>query len=154
MFVRIATFLLLVQVFAITGYVSIPRALRKVDTALQRYYQHPSHNPLVHSLLNILVHDRKSRAFITEDAIRMALEEIRTFDQTYRTQLEPALRDAVFGKPCQSQSNRCATPLQANTFRPTPELKEKIADALDDFFADPSIHENVPTVKLSIAANN
>lgn len=127
--------------------VAVPAIYRKAETALDRYFSQPAHNPVIHSLLNILIHDKQSRAFITDQAIDIALEHMKVFDQQIHTQNEPIFREIIYGKPCTSDHPDCLTEKDWPYFQPTSDLKDKISSVLDKFFASSTLEEFLNTDK-------
>lgn len=106
---------------------------RKAEIALNRYNSYSSYNPIVHSLLNVLIHVKKAKAFISDKAIEMALEQVKEFDEKTGENNEPLLRQLIYGTNCNPNDKNC---LSSNRKPPTPDVKQRITIALDKFFAN------------------
>jgi hypothetical protein len=96
MFLRIYFPLLIIGWFSVTDLVPVVPIYRKGELALKYYISYPSHNPVIHSLLNVLIHDKQARAFIFDQSIKMALEKIKEFDQKTKTISVSFLRILLF----------------------------------------------------------
>ena len=123
-FIRLLYCLTILGWFQIHCYVSVPVIYRKVDDALRRYASTADFNPLVHSLLNVLVYDKRAEAFISGQAIELCLKEIGKCNQ----EDELLLRQMIDGRTSTLKKNP-----------PSPELKEQITSTLDRFF----MHSNL-----------
>jgi len=141
MFLRILLFSLIFGWFSVNCLVPVPSSYRKAELALKRYMSNPSHNPIIYSLLNVLIHDKQARAFISDKAIEMALEQIKEFDKKTKTNNEKFLRRVIYGINCKHNENDCSPSNQQKTTRPTPKLKQRIILALDKFFANGNIDD-------------
>lgn len=108
--------------FPVQCYVPIPSIYRKVETALHDYSSHQDHNPIIYSLLNVLIYDKRAKAFITPEAIEKSLEDVKKFNENDAK----ILRKLIYGAN--------DTPLKSNN-KPAAELKEDIELALDTFFS-------------------
>lgn len=106
------------------SFIQVPKLYRKMDVLLQRYAADPKSNPIVHSLLNVLIYDKRARAFISERAIQTSLEEIgkwnRKDEETLRKFLD---RTRVAPPPLSSK------------------VKDQVAEVLDKFFGEPNLDD-------------
>jgi hypothetical protein len=119
----------------------VPTIYRKAELALNRYMSHPFHDPVIHSLLNILIHDKHARAFISDQAIDIALATIKQFDQQTNAHSESLFHEIIYGKRCQQNQSNCKLSNEWEPFKPTPDLKAKITSALDKFFASSTVDD-------------
>ncbi|CAF1147001.1 unnamed protein product [Adineta ricciae] len=108
-------------------YVPVPRIYRKVELALRHYSANTDHDPVVHSLLNVLVHDKRAKAFVTDQAIEKSLEDVKKFS----SKDEHVLRRLLYGTRI----------LPSNQKLPT-VLEESIESALNTFFTYPQADDN------------
>ncbi len=142
MFLRIIFFTLIFCWFSVHGLVPVPPIYRKAELALKRYVSNPLHNPVTHSLLNVLIHDKQARAFISDQAIEMALGQVKEFDQKMKLNNENILRQVVYGIACKRTGNNCATSNRQKINRPTADLKHHIVLALDKFFGNSNAEDD------------
>ena len=114
----------------------VPPIYRKAESALNRYLSKPASNPVVHSFLNIIIHDKRAKAFASDRAVNMALQHVGELnDATSNGHDEQVLRQLIYGT-----SSKTLT--QPQPFKPTADLKEKITAALDNLFANKSNEES------------
>ena len=121
---RLLYFVTILGWFQTHGYVSVPIIYRKADDALRRYASTADFNPLVHSLVNVLVYDKRAEAFITTQVVEECLKEIGKWNEDD----ELLLRQIIYGS--------------TNTFHlntPSSKLREHLMSALDRFLT----HENM-----------
>ena len=109
----------------------VPPIYRKAEGALSRYLSKPASSPVVHSLLNIIIHDKRAKAFTSDRAVNMALQHVGELNGND----EQVLRQLIFGA-------NSKTLIQPKPFKPTADVKEKIIAALDNFFVDSSAEES------------
>ena len=133
--------------YPVNSLVAVPAIDRKAEAALNLYFSHPTHNPVIHSLLNILIHNKQSRAFITDQAIDIALEHMKVFDQQIHVHNEPIFREVIYGKRCPSAHPDCLIEKDWPYYQPTTDLQEKISTVLDKFFASSTLDEFLNTDK-------
>ena len=106
------------------SFIQVPKIYRKMDVLLQRYAADPKSNPLVHSLLNVLIYDKRARAFISERAIETSVEEISKWNRKDGEALRKFLdRGRVIPPPLSS------------------DVKDQVADVLDQFFGQPNLDD-------------
>jgi len=108
--------------FQVQCYVTVPSIYQKGEVALKHYSSRTDHNPVIFSLLNVLIYDKRAKAFITNEAIEKSLEDVKKFDEND----EEILREIIYGK----KGNK-----------PSTELKEDIQSALDTFFSHPNLDD-------------
>ena len=111
---------------------------RKAQLALKHYIADPSADPVTHSLLNVLIHDKNARAFTTDQAIEQAINSVKQINEkSNNSYLEKYLRQAVYGLKCNQNGADCVSSVEINNARPTPSthLKQQIVAALDSFFS-------------------
>lgn len=116
------------------GRVLVDPMYRKAELALNRYSASLSPNPIVYSLLNVLIHDRQAKAFVSDEAIELALQHIREFDLKINDHNEKILRRIIYGVDCESDDKNCLSNNQDPARTPSPDTKERIVVALDEFF--------------------
>jgi len=126
MFFRTFCLLIIAGWFQVQCYVTVPSIYRKVEVALQDYSSREDHNPVIFSLLNVLIYDKRAKAFITNEAIEKSLEDIKKFNEHD----EQILREIIYGKQILLKENE-----------PSIELKEDIQSALDTFFSHPNLDD-------------
>ncbi|CAF2420312.1 unnamed protein product [Rotaria sp. Silwood2] len=103
---------------------------------LKLYRSSSLYNPVVYSLLNILIHNKRAKAFVSEQAIEMALDEMKEFDQQTASNNEQLLRQLIYGTYCKNNENNCFRS-NRNKINPiTSDLAQRIALTLDDYFTD------------------
>lgn len=140
-------FLSLVFVFALYGcfsvhcLVPVPTIYIKAESALNQYRTHPFHDPVIYSLLNVLIHNKQTKAFITDQAIEISLEHIKEFDQQAHTHSEPLLREIIFGSNCEYDPRDCPQSKNRPAFKPSMELTAQISSELDKFFDSASLQD-------------
>lgn len=130
--------------FSVECLVPVPPIYRKAVLALKRYVENPHHNPVTYSLLNVPIHDKQARAFTTDQAIDMALEQIKDLDEKGRTHIAKLLNKVIYGIDCKRNGNNCLSPSRRKPIRPTPDLKNHIVLALDDFFDNGNADDDWP----------
>jgi len=126
MFFRTFCLLIIAGWFQAQCYVTVPSIYKKVEVALQDYSSREDHNPVIFSLLNVLIYDKRAKAFITNEAIEKSLEDIKKFNEHD----EQILREIIYGKQILLKENE-----------PSIELKEDIQSALDTFFSHPNLDD-------------
>ena len=124
MFFRVLCLLTVVSWFEVQCYVTVPAIYQNADRALQHYSSKIEHDPVIYSLLNVLVHDKRAKAFITDQAIERALTDVKK----HNADDEDVLRGLIYQPKSLSKSNHLSK-----------ELKQDIQSALETFFA----HSNV-----------
>jgi hypothetical protein len=124
MFFRIFCLLTITAWVQVQCYVPVPSIYQKVETALHHYSSHPEHNPVIFSLLNVLVYGKHAKAFITPEAIEISLKDVKKFHEND----EEILREIIYGKTKPAKSNRLSSALEDN-----------IQSALDTFFSQPNV---------------
>ncbi|UJR27601.1 hypothetical protein I4U23_008882 [Adineta vaga] len=134
MFLRLIILLTIFGWFSIVDSVPVPSTYRKAELALNDYTAPSSLNPMVHSLLNVLIHVRQARAFISDDAIEMVLENVRTFDHEINGNNEQLLRQIIYHKNCKSDDKDCLSSNQNSVHTPSSDVKQRIILELDKFF--------------------
>ena len=144
MFLRIFFLLFVAGWYSANCYVPVPPIYRKAELALKRYISHPSHNPIIYSLLNVLIHDKQAKAFISDQAIEMALENVKKIDKKSRTNNEQPLRQVIYGKNCQPNDSNCSPANQRKINQPTSDLKQHIMSELDNFFGHTHANDHWP----------
>jgi hypothetical protein len=142
MFLRIFFLLLICGCFSVHSLSPVSPAYRKAELALRRYLAQPACNSVIYSLLNVLIHDKQAKAFITEQAIEMALEHVKELDQTAKTNNEQALRQIIYASNCKPNDNNCFPSNHQKTYKPTADLKQHIASALDKLFIDSNVDDD------------
>jgi hypothetical protein len=146
MFLRIFLFSLIYGWFSVNCLAPVPPVYRKAELALKSYVSNPSHNPVIYSLLNVLIHDKQARAFISDQAIEMALENIKELDQKTKTRNEQLLSQVIYGINCKPNGKNCSSINGRKINRPTPDLEEFIVVALDKYFANAKSDEDWPII--------
>jgi hypothetical protein len=136
MFLRTILLLTIFSWLSVDCLVPVPPSYRKAELALNSYISYSSYNPITHSLLNVLIHVKQAKAFISDQAIEMALEHVKKFDQETEENNEPILRQIIYGTNCKSDDKNCLPSNRNRLGSPTPDLKQRIAVALDKFFAN------------------
>lgn len=139
MFLRIFYVLLIVGWSSVNCVVPVPPIYRKAKLALNRYLSSPSYHPVIYSLLNVLIHVKQAKAFISDEAINMALHEVKELDQSTKTNNVESLRQIIYGRNCKNSANNCTSSNQRKINPPPPDLKQRIISELDKFF------ENIST---------
>jgi hypothetical protein len=134
MFLRTILLLTISSWLSVHCLVPLPASYRKAELALNRYISHSSYDPITHSLLNVLIHVKQAKAFISDQAIEMALENIKEFDQETDGNNEPLLRQIIYGINCKFNDKDCLHSNRNQLGSPTPDLKQRISVALDKFF--------------------
>ena len=81
MLLRIFFFVLIFGWLPVNGIVPVPPIYRKAEVVLKQYKSNPSYNPIIHSLFNAFIHDKRARAFISDQAIELALQQVNELDQ-------------------------------------------------------------------------
>lgn len=115
---RLLYFVTILGWFQTHGYVPVPIIYRKADDALRRYASKADFNPLVHSLVNVLVYDKRAEAFITAEVVEQCLKAIGKWNEND----ELLLRQIIYGRTNTFHSNT-----------PSSKLREYIVSALDRF---------------------
>lgn len=123
MFFRILGLLTMIGWFEIQCYVAVPSIYREADQALRHYSFETNHNPWIYSLMNILVYDKRAKAFVSHQIIEQALKDVKKFNR----QDAEILRRIIYGEPVLDVSD---------------ELKENVQTALDTFFSDVNIDDH------------
>jgi predicted DNA-binding protein len=126
MFFRTFCLLIIAGWFQVQCYVTVPSIYQKVELALQDYSSRRDHNPVIFSLFNVLIYDKRAKAFITNEAIEKSLEDVKKFNEND----EEILREFIYGKKQLFKGNK-----------PSIELKEDIQSALDLFFSRPNLND-------------
>jgi hypothetical protein len=121
MFIRALFLLAITSWFQVNCYVPVAPIYRKAEEALHRYSSNFAHNPVIYSLLNILVHDKQATAFVSDEAIDLSLNEIKK----YNVKDEKVLRQII---------HDTRNPLESSQL--SPNVKEQIISALDTFFSN------------------
>jgi hypothetical protein len=147
MFLRICLLALIVGWFSVNGLVPVPPMYRKAELALKRYTSNPSHNPIIYSLLNVFIHDKRARAFISDQAIELALTQVKELDEASQTNNEKLLRQLIYGINCKHTGKNCSLSHRQKINRPTPHIKQQIVLALDKFFGNANSEEEWPATK-------
>lgn len=127
MWFRTLCLLTLTTYLQVHCYVPVPTIYRKVELALRHYSTNTDHNPVIHSLLNVLVHDKRAKAFVTDQAIEKSLEDVKKFNRKD----EHVLRRLLYGTRV----------LPLNQKLPT-VLEESIESALNTFFTYPQVDDH------------
>jgi len=130
--------------FSVDCLVPVPPVYRRAEFALKRFMSNPSYNPITYSLLNVLIHDKQARAFISDQAITMALEQVKEFDQQTKTNNEKLLRQAIYGINCKRNRSNCLPFNRQKINRTSQDFKQRIVLELDKFFSIPNIDDDVP----------
>jgi hypothetical protein len=123
MFIRIFCLVIITGWFQVQCNIPVPSTYRKVEVALHHYSSNGNHNPVIYSLLNVLVHDKLAKAFITNEAIEKSLEDVKKFNEDD----EQSLRQLIYDRK--------------NLFEPNElpdELKQEIESALDTLLLYPN----------------
>ena len=126
MFFRTLGLLTMIGWFEIQCYVPVPSIYREADQALRHYSFQPDHNPLIYSLLTILVYDKRAKAFINEQIIEQALNDVQKFNR----QDDEILRTVIYGEQSSMKSPELSD-----------ELKQGVQLALDVFFSDANVDD-------------
>jgi hypothetical protein len=147
MLLRICLLAFIVGWFSVNGLVPVPPIYRKAASALKSYTSNPSYNPIVYSLINVFIHDKRARAFISDQALELALTQIKELDQTSQTTNEKLLRQLIYGINCKHAGKNCSLSHRQKINRPAPHLKQQIVLALDKFFGDANSEDEWPTAK-------
>ncbi|CAF0828971.1 unnamed protein product [Rotaria sp. Silwood1] len=105
---------------------------------LKLYRSSASYNPVVYSLLNILIHNKQAKAFVSDQAIEMALDEMKEFDQKTASNNEQLLRQLIYDTYCKNNESNCLRSNRNKHNHVTPDLAQKIVLTLDDYFTDDS----------------
>lgn len=134
MVLRVFLILLIPGWLAVNGLVPVPPVYRKAVFALKQYRSYQYHNPLVYSLLNVLIHNKQAKAFVSQEAIELSLDYIRQFDKKMTTNNEQLFRQIIFGTTCKRNDKNCLQSHQQKANLLTPELKEQIILELDKHF--------------------
>jgi hypothetical protein len=135
MFLHVVCLCLIPSWLLVNCVVPVPPLYRKAELALNRYISAPSYNPVIHSLLNVLIHVKQAKAFISDEAIESALEEVKDFDQNTKINNEQLFRQVIYGRNCKKGDNNCDPSNRRKINPPTPDLKQRIVAELDKFFA-------------------
>jgi len=126
MFFRILCLITVFGWFQVQCYVTVPSIYREAHRALHHYSSEAEHNPVIFSLLNVLVHDKRAKAFITDQAIERALSDVKKFNADD----EDVLRGIIYRKKSLLKSNHVSK-----------ELKQDIQSALDTFFSNANVDD-------------
>lgn len=121
MFFGVFGLLTIIGWFEVQCYVAVPSIYREANQAIRDYSVQTDSNPIIYSLLNILVHDKRAKAFVNNQAIEQALDEVKKFNR----EDEQILRSIIFGEQLTSESAELSD-----------ELKQRVQTALDAFFSD------------------
>ncbi|CAF0955415.1 unnamed protein product [Rotaria sordida] len=103
---------------------------------LKLYRSHPLYNPVTYSLLNILIHNKQAKAFVSDEAIEMALDDIKEFDQKAASNNEPLLRQLIYGTYCKSNEKNCVRSNRKKVNHVSSDLAQQISLALDEYSTD------------------
>ena len=139
MFLRIFCVLLITGWFSVNCVVPVPPKHRKAELALNRYISSPHYHPVIYSLLNVLIHVKQAKAFISDEAINMALGEVKEFDQSTKTNNVKLLCQIIYGRNCKKTANNRVSSNQHKINPLSSDLKQRIVSELDNFF------ENIST---------
>ena len=126
MFFRILCLCTVIGLFQVQCYVTVPPIYRDAGRALQHYSSEVEHDPVIFSLLNILVHDKRAKAFTTDQAIERALTDVKK----HNADDEDVLRTIIYQKKSALKPNQVSK-----------ELKQDIQAALDTFFSHPNVDD-------------
>lgn len=107
----------------VQSFIQVPRVYRKMDEILQRYAADPNSNPVTHSLLNVLIYDKRARAFTTDRAIQSSLADIRKWNRK-----DAETMRQFFEQP------RGVPPLSHT-------MKDQVTEILDRFFGQPNVDD-------------
>jgi hypothetical protein len=127
MFFRIFFLLTITSWFQINCYVPVPLIYRNVELALRRYSSSIDYNPVIYSLLNVLIYDKRAKAFIINEAIEQSLEAVKKFDEND----EAIMRQVILSTQTPTKSDELSD-----------DVKEEIHSALDTFFANQDIDDD------------
>lgn len=116
---------------------------QQAEVALKRYTLNPAHNPIVHSLFNVYVHDKRGRAFISDDAMELALMQIKELDSISKSNVEKTLREFIHAVNCRRLGKNCQPAHRQKINRLTPDVKQKIVVALDNFFENGNFEDEL-----------
>jgi hypothetical protein len=126
MFFRIFCLFIVLGWFQVQCYVTVPPIYREADRALHRYSSEAKHDPVIFSLLNVLVHDKRAKPFTTDQAIERALADVKKFNADD----DDILRGIIYQKKSLLKTNSVSK-----------ELKQDIQTALDTFFSHPNVDD-------------
>ncbi|CAF1955689.1 unnamed protein product [Rotaria magnacalcarata] len=142
MFLRIFCLLFIPSCLLVNAVFSAPPIYQKAAMGLNFYRSYASHNPLVYSLLNILIHNKQAKAFISDRAIEMALDDIQELDQKTGKNNEKLFRELIYGKICKPPGSNCVNSNGPKPTRLSPELTQRIITSLDKYFSDDDANED------------
>ncbi len=123
MFIRIFFLVMITGWFQVQCNVPVSSIYRRVEVALHHYSSNRNHNPVIYSLLNVLVHDKLAKAFITNEAIEKSLEDVKRFNEDD----EQSLRQVIYDKKNLLKPNELPD-----------KLKQEIESALDTLLSNPN----------------
>ena len=121
MLFRVLCLLTIISYFHVQCYLAVPSIYRKAELALRRYSSNKNHNPVVYSLLNILIHDKRAKAFTSASAIEKSLVDVKQFNEND----EPILRELIQQTKNSKQPAKLTAPLKAD-----------LESVLDTFFTN------------------
>lgn len=127
MFLHVLGLVTIFGCLQVQSYVPVPASYKKIYAALDRYSSNPTHNPIIYSLLTVLVYDKRSKAFITDDALELALEDVKRINVND----ERILRKFFSSSKSQWKNEKVPA-----------ELSENIETALDIFFSKANTDDN------------
>ena len=119
---------------------------QQAEVALKRYTLNPAHNPIIHSLFNVYVHDKRGRAFISDEAMELALIQIKELDSISKSNVEKILREFIHAVNCRRLGKNCQPAYRQKINRLTPDVKQKIVVALDSFFENGNFEDELSAV--------
>ncbi|CAF0802844.1 unnamed protein product [Adineta ricciae] len=141
MFLRSIIILSIFAHFSAYGMVLVDPMYRKAELALNHYSASLSRNPIVYSLLNVLIHDQQAKAFVSDEAIELALQHIREFDLEINDHTEKIFRQIIYGVDCGPADKDCLSKEQGSARTPSPDTQQRIVAALDNFFEKNQVNE-------------
>lgn len=121
MFIGVIGLLTIIGWYEVQCYVPVPSIYREANQAIRDYAFQTEANPVVYSLLNVLIHDKRAKAFINNEAVEQVLNEVKKFNPKD----EEILRSVIFGEQSPGESIELSD-----------ELKQRVQSALDAFFTD------------------
>ncbi|CAF3112845.1 unnamed protein product [Rotaria socialis] len=154
MFLRIFCLLFIPSCLLVNAAFPAPSIYRKAAVGLKFYRSYASHNPLVYSLLNILIHNKHAKAFISDQAIEMALNDLKELDQKTGKKNEELFRELIYGKICKPSDNNCVNSNRSTPTRLSPELAQRIITSLDKYVSSDGANQNASDDDGTWVVNN